>query len=435
MTLFFFQTLVPCSEIVHTLVPDADQVAKNLKVSHFDCGAMTENTLYALKQVRQCHITPEKLEINQTKIILHTKHFRKEFNATKCQIQHLGENWHCGHNDHSSSDHTIAGINSDLVISPEQCRSLAKGGMIYLVDHFLGVEYNTKDPIVITDRSTSDDNRNHFTARGWITRDTFLPHMQRTTLKVRMSTVKVISDSAQVLPCALEELGCETTSLDPYAYIWDYPDNCVLSVLRTEDVNMVKQGTKYYIISGPDSTKRFVFEVKNNPQNHCGKPTEIYPTNYDSLYVATISGGFDLRSGRNLGKERNGATQLLQYIAPTEINAFAQLYAFYPKHTSHKTNDEDMYLKMDYEMHMGTNLDYLFFQSSRLLQASEIQLLQNQCEQERTQIPTVLMLSLENPSLAGYMLTGSRSIFLESDGSLAWLYHCPIVHSPLHTMN
>ena len=250
-----------------------------------------------------------------------------------------------------------------------------------------------------------------------------------------MSTGKVLSDSAQVLPCALEELGCETTSLDPYAYIWDYPDNCVLSILRTEEVNMVKHGTKYYVISGPDSSTKFVFEVKNSPQKHCGKPTDFYPTNYDSLYIAIISGSFDLRSGRNLSDERNGATQLLQYIAPTENNGLAQLYAYDPKHTSHKTSNQDMYLNMDYEMHMGTELVYLFFQSSRLLQASEIQLLKNQYEQERTQILTILMLSLENPRLAGYMLTGNRSMFLETDGSLAWLYHCPLVHSPLHTMN
>ena len=56
MTLFHFQILVFCSQVVYTLVPDADQVAKNLKSSHFDCGAMTENILYSLNQVRQCHI-------------------------------------------------------------------------------------------------------------------------------------------------------------------------------------------------------------------------------------------------------------------------------------------------------------------------------------------------------------------------------------------
>ena len=33
------------------------------------------------------------------------------------------------------------------------------------------------------------------------------------------------------------------------------------------------------------------------------------------------------------------------------------------------------------------------------------------------------------------MLTGIRSMFLETDGSVAWLYRCPKVHSPLHTMN
>ena len=45
------------------------------------------------------------------------------------------------------------------------------------------------------------------------------------------------------------------------------------------------------------------------------------------------------------------------------------------------------------------------------------------------------MLSLENPRLAGYMPIGNQSMFLETDGSLAWLNHCPPVHSPLHTMN
>ena len=92
--------------------------------------------------------------------------------------------------------------------------------------------------------------------------------MQRTTLKVRMSTGNVLSDSAQVLPCALEELGCETTSLDPYAYIWEYPENCVLSVLRTDDVIMVKQGTKFYIISGPNSTTNLYSKSKTILKNN-----------------------------------------------------------------------------------------------------------------------------------------------------------------------
>ena len=45
------------------------------------------------------------------------------------------------------------------------------------------------------------------------------------------------------------------------------------------------------------------------------------------------------------------------------------------------------------------------------------------------------MLALENPRLAGYMFNANRSMFLETVGSVAWLYHCPKVHWPLQTMN
>ena len=70
-----------------------------------------------------------------------------------------------------------------------------------------------------------------------------------------------------------------------------------------------------------------------------------------------------------------------------------------------------------------------------MLEGSKIQLLERLCEQKRTQILTILMLSIENARLAGYMLTGNHSMFLSTDGSLAWLYHCPLMRSPPHVMN
>ena len=70
-----------------------------------------------------------------------------------------------------------------------------------------------------------------------------------------------------------------------------------------------------------------------------------------------------------------------------------------------------------------------------MLEGSEIQLLKTLCEQERAEIMTILMLSMENPRLLGFMLTENRSMFLSTDGSLAWLYHCPLMRSPQHVMN
>ena len=211
-----------------------------------------------------------------------------------------------------------------------------------------------------------------------------------------------------------------------------------VSYLRTEKVNIVKQGKKYYVFSGADSGYKFAFEVKNNPQKHCGKPTSIYPTNYDSLYMGRLSEDFDMNTGRNPGRDQNGANNFLQYLGPKEKGDLGQLYDHNPKFKGTQkvqTADPDNYLIIDYEILLGSKIDYLFFQSSRLLQTTEIQILQNQCEQERPQILTSLMLALENPRLACYMLTGNRSMFLETDGSIAWLHHCPKVHSPLHTMN
>ena len=78
MKLFFFQILVFYTEVTFHLVPDADQIAPALKVSHFYCSSMTENSLYATNQVRPCHITPEELEVGKATITLYTKHFRKD---------------------------------------------------------------------------------------------------------------------------------------------------------------------------------------------------------------------------------------------------------------------------------------------------------------------------------------------------------------------
>ena len=134
---------------------------------------MTENTFYAINQVRPCQITPEKLEIIKSKVVLYTKRFKKEINAAKCRVQHQRKKWHCGHHDHSSIHHTFAGITSDIATSPEQCRTLAKGREITLLGHSISFGSDTKNPIVKTSGDTSDDNGNECESKGWITRDAF----------------------------------------------------------------------------------------------------------------------------------------------------------------------------------------------------------------------------------------------------------------------
>ena len=99
------------------LNPNPDDVSKKLRVTHFDCGEMSQNTLYALHHVEQCKIAPENLEVSVARISLYTKHFRKTINATMCSLKVQTEQWHCGHHDHSSIDFFHPGITSDVTLS------------------------------------------------------------------------------------------------------------------------------------------------------------------------------------------------------------------------------------------------------------------------------------------------------------------------------
>ena len=91
--------------------------------------------------------------------------------------------------------------------------------------------------------------------------------------------------------------------------------------------------------------------------------------------------------------------------------------------------------EIDYELQLGTKLDYIMYFNTKQLRHSEITLLQHQCELERTQMLTILMLAMQNTRLAGHMPTGNRSMFLNTGGSVAWLYPCPKILSPQRVLD
>ena len=79
---------------------------------------------------------------------------------------------------------------------------------------------------------------------------------------------------------------------------------------------------------------------------------------------------------------------------------------------------------------MKTGKSSKMYFNVKQLRHSEMTLLQNQCELKRTQILTIVMFALQNTRLAGYMLTGNRSMFLDTDGPVGWLCLCPKKVSP-----
>ena len=212
--------------------PKLDDIAPSVQVSHYDCSEMTENNLYSLNQVKPCNMAPQNIQMNDVKLTMYTTHFRTEVNATICRIKHQRNKFYCGMHDHTSMDIEQPQITNDINLTPEQCKQASEGRSLTLFDHKLTFEKGKKEVHhkIIGDKD--GDNSNECDGYEWITKDTFESHIQDITLKVRIKDGKIFNRNDQLLPCDLDELGCESTSLDPYAYTWKAPENCILSVLK-----------------------------------------------------------------------------------------------------------------------------------------------------------------------------------------------------------
>ena len=117
------------------------------------------------------------------------------------------------------------------------------------------------------------------------------------------------------LPCPVYENGCETTSLDPFAYTWNEPENCIFSVLNKFEAKMIRNEENYYIVKdsftkisnhhtrGGD-TQQFMLKILNKPQSLCGHPKIVYPTQYESLFLA-YQNGFNMDTGLQIKPSAN----------------------------------------------------------------------------------------------------------------------------------
>ena len=96
-------------------------------------------------------------------------------------------------------------------------------GKITLFVHKITLEKGKEETRHKWTGNVDGDNRNECGGYESITIDTFESHIQHITLKVRIKDGKLFNRNDQLLPCDLDELGCESTSLDPYAYTREAP--------------------------------------------------------------------------------------------------------------------------------------------------------------------------------------------------------------------
>ena len=95
-------------------------------------------------------------------------------------------------------------------------------------------------------------------------------------------------------------------------------------------------------------------------------------------------------------------------------------------------NISNNFATIDYDAHINTKIDFTINHVFKSMTVQELNTLHTVCELERTQLLTILAMSVKNPQIAGFLLTGNRSNFLYVEGSTAWLYDCSHFISPLY---
>ena len=407
---------------------------------------MQNNRMYSLNQVAECKISPENLYIAPATITLYQKNYRTDLSATMCSVKVHVFRYNCGMFSHTSYVHDQNSITYDMIVTPEMCRLASKSKKIKITafENFdVPIEFDTKtqsnfnngQAVTLTIECTS----------GQIKHYTFETLIERVNLTYNYGTKEVSNRDRKKLACLLMEGGCETTTLDSFAYTWDTPEIYVMTKILTQDAKMLhyplttdqKENQFFFLSELNDTEKGMNIKLKVFPESYelCGKPERFYKTNFESLFV-NYQGGFAMPGGKLRTKEYSSNAYQFSIDNTSQVSytslSFSEVNGKWVGAQPWRSVGAD---EIDYDLHLGTKLDYIMYFNTKQLRHSEMTLLQNQCELERTQMLTILMLAMQNTRLAGYMLTGNRSMFLDTDGSVAWLYHCPKFLSPLRVLD
>ena len=185
------------------------------------------------------------------------------------------------------------------------------------------------------------------------------------------------------------------------------------------------KGTAHSYVHGPhtqhpNNPSLPRFEVYPTAQTFCCKPDPLYSTQYSDLFV-TYTDGFNMHTG-----QPKPHSMIDEYISGEIIDNSNNKFVFPALNVSNN------FATIDYDAHISTKIEFTVNHVFRSMNVQEPNTLHTKCEIERNQLLTILAMSVQNPQLAGFLLTGNRSNFVYVEASTAWLYDCLHFLSPLY---
>ena len=148
-----------------------------------------------------------------------------------------------------------------MIVTPEMCRFASKSKKIESTS--FDENYDVPFDFEVKTQSNFKDGRAVSSKieciKGQIKHYIFETLMQRVNLTYNYGTKEVSSRDRKKLPCLLMEVGCETTTLNSFAYTWDTPENCVMTKLLTQDSEML-----HYPLTTDQKENQFFFPSEIN---------------------------------------------------------------------------------------------------------------------------------------------------------------------------
>ena len=220
-----------------------------------------------------------------------------------------------------------------------------------------------------------------------------------------------------ILPCYHSDGFCKPTTRTPYILTWFDEKFCLILRLQEfigrmtkikdrywietdnfiDSSNITKhlqtegiKGTKYPNVKTPQSTVDYPslsgFEIYPIAQTFCGKPEPLFSTQYDDIFV-TYSDGFDMNTGQS--KPHSIIDQI--------ISGKKQLDNSNQKYIIPALNISNNFATIDYDAHVNTKIDFTINHVFKSMTVQELNTLHTVCELERTQLLTILAMSVKNP--------------------------------------
>ena len=144
------------------------------------------------------------------------------------------------------------------------------------------------------------------------------------------------------------------------------------------------------------SLSRFELFPFPNAQTFCGQNAPLSSTQYSDLFV-TCTDGFNMHTG-----QPNPQFMINQYISGKIIRDNLNNKFIFPA-----LNVSNNFATIDYDAHINTKIDYNINHVFRSKTVQELNTLHTVCELERNQLLAILAMSVQNPQLAGFLLTGN----------------------------